>query len=82
MLATVDWAPIGESAAGALIVGLGVTLTFAIGVRGLIRASELRGEGRGLAAGAWATVGAAGLLLAIAGVAGGLLVVAGDGPLL
>ena len=82
MLATVDWAPIGESVAAALVAGLGVTLTFAIGVRGLIRASELRDEGRELAAGAWAAVGAAGLVAALAGVAVGLLLVAADGPLL
>lgn len=82
MLASVDWAPIGDSVAAAAVAGVGVAVTFSLGVRGLIRAAELRAEGRGLAAGAWVTVGAGGLLLAIAGVAGGLLVVAGDGPLL
>jgi hypothetical protein len=82
MLATVDWAPIGEAVAAALVAGLAITLTFAVGVRGLIRASELRDERRGIAAGAWATVGTAGILLALAGVAAGLLLMAGDGPLL
>ncbi len=65
-----------------MVAGLGVTLAFALGLRGLIRASELRAEGRGLAAGAWGVLGASGLLIAIAGTMGGLLIVASDGPLL
>ena len=81
-IATIDWGSIGASVAGAVVAGLGVVLAFAIGLRGLIRASELRAEGRGLAAGAWGALGAAGLLVAIAGTMGGLLIVASDGPLL
>jgi hypothetical protein len=81
-IAKVDWAPIGDSVGAAVVVGLGVALAFAVGVRGFIRAAELRGEGRDLAAGAWATVAGAGLLVALAGVVAGLLIVAGDGPLL
>jgi hypothetical protein len=81
MMATLDWGSIWASAAGAIIAGLGVTLAFAVGVRGLIRASELREAGRGMAAGVWGTLGAAGLLVAIAGAFAGLLIVASDGPL-
>ena len=66
-MATMDWGSIGASAAGAIVAGLGVALAFALGVRGLIRASELRARDEGLAAGAWGTLGAAGLLVAIGG---------------
>jgi hypothetical protein len=82
MLATVDWGTIWDSVLAAVVAGAGITLAFAIAIRGLVRASELREEGRGVAAGAWAALGATALLAAIAGTAGGLLIVAGDGPLL
>jgi len=81
-MATIDWSSIGASVAGAVAAGLCVTLAFALGLWGLIRASELRDEGRGLAAGACGVVGAAGLLAAISGTMAGLLIVASDGPLL
>ena len=81
-MATVDWGSIGASAAGAVVVGVGVTFAFAVGVLGLTRASELRAEGRGLAAGAWGAVGTTGLLVAITGAVAGLMIVATDGPVL
>lgn len=55
-------------------------LPFATGVRGLIRAGELRDEGRGLVAGLSAAVGAMGLFIAIAATMIGLVIVAGDAP--
>jgi hypothetical protein len=80
VLATVDWNAIGQSVAGSLVAGIGITLAFAIGVRGLIRASELRGDGRTVMAGVCAAVGATGLLVAIAGAMVGLVIVAGGQP--
>jgi hypothetical protein len=78
-LATVDLAPVLETVAGSLVAGVGITLAFALGLRGLIRASELRADGRGAGAALAATVGALGLLVAIAGVMIGLVIIAGDG---
>jgi hypothetical protein len=76
MLAAIEWAPIGESVLAALAAGLGVVLAFAVGMRGLIRAHELREDGRVVAAGAWAVLGATGMLMAFGGTLAGLLTVA------
>jgi hypothetical protein len=78
--ASVDWTAIGEACGGAIVAGTAITLAFATGVRGLIRAEELRGEGRDLVAGLWAALGAAGLLVAIAATMIGLVLVVSSPP--
>ena len=78
-MATVDLGPIAEAVAGSLVAGVGITLAFALGLRGLIRASELRSTGNALGATVAAAVGSLGLLIAIGGVMVGLVVVAGGG---
>ena len=80
-LATVNWDALFEAFAGSLVAGVGITFAFAIGIRGLIHASEARGSGRHLAAGLATAVGALGLLVAIAGTMIGLLIIAGSHPL-
>ena len=50
VLAAIDWDSLLQSTAAAIAAGVGITFAFAIGMRGLIRSSELRGEGRSLGA--------------------------------
>lgn len=80
-LATVDWEALFEAFAGSLVAGVGITLAFAIGVRGLIAASQLRADERQLAASLATVVGGAGVLVAIAATIVGFLIVAGGDPL-
>ena len=74
-----DLGPIAEAVAGSLVAGVGITLAFALGVRGLIRASELRASGHPAGATLAAAAGSLGLLLAIGGAMVGLVIVAGGG---
>jgi hypothetical protein len=76
MVAAIGWAPIGESVAVALAAGVGVILAFSVGLRGLIRAGELRDDGHPFAAGAWAVVGAGGMRMAFGGTLAGLVIAA------
>ena len=78
-MATVDLGPIAEAVAGSLVAGVGITLSFALGLRGLIRASELRSSGDSVGATLAAAMGSLGLLIAIGGVMVGLVIVAGGG---
>ena len=80
-VATVDWNSLLESVGGSIAAGVGITVAFAVGLLGLIRAGEARQDGHTLRATVAATIGALGLLAAIAGTLIGLLIVTGDGAL-
>ena len=70
-----------ESVAGALLAGVGITAAFAVGLRGVIRASERLREGSVLVGTLWATVALLSIGAACAAVVIGLGIVARDSPL-
>jgi hypothetical protein len=70
-----------ESAAGALVAGVGITAAFVVGLRGVIRASERLRNGNALAAALWATLAVLAIGAACAAVVIGLGIVAQDSPL-
>ena len=72
MLATVvDWETLGKVAAYSLLAGVGVTLAFSLAIVGATRMVEMRRDGRGVEAGAYAA------LMIIALAASGAAVVFG-----
>jgi hypothetical protein len=63
MLATVvDWHTLGEVAVFSLLAGVGVTLAFSLAIVGATRMVEMRRDGRGVEAGAYAAL----MILALA----------------
>jgi hypothetical protein len=75
MLATiVDWKTLGQVALAALIAGVGVTTAFSFAIVGATRMVEMRRDGRGIEAGAYATLMILGLLFSGAAVAFGVIV--------
>jgi hypothetical protein len=70
-----------ESVAGALIATIGITAAFAIGIRGLVRASEGWRNGNVLIGTLWATLAAVAMGAAAVGVVVGVGIVASDSPL-
>ena len=64
MLATiVDWETLGEVALASLIAVVGVTLSFSLAIVGATRMIDMRRDGRGVEAGAYAAL----MILALAG---------------
>jgi hypothetical protein len=70
-----------ESVAGALIATTGITVAFAIGMRGLVRASERWRNGNVVIGTLWVTLAAVAMGTAAAGVVIGVGIVASDSPL-
>jgi hypothetical protein len=69
-----------ESVAGALIATIGITAAFAIGIRGLVRASDRWRNGVVIGT-LWATLTALAMGAAGVGVVIGVGIVASDSPL-
>jgi hypothetical protein len=64
MLATiVDWHTLGEVALASLVAGVGVTLAFSLAIVGATRMAEMRRDGRGIEASAYAAL----MIIALAG---------------
>ena len=75
MLATiVDWKTLGQVALAALLAGVGVTTAFSFAILGATRMVEMRRDGRGIEAGAYATLMILGLAASGAAVAFGVIV--------
>ena len=70
-----------ESAAGALVAGVGITAAFAVGLRGVVRASERLRDGSVVMGTLWATLAVLAIGVACAAVVIGLGIVAQDSPL-
>jgi hypothetical protein len=70
-----------ESVAGALVATLGITAAFAIGLRGVVRASERWRNGNTVIGTLWATLAVVAIAVAGAGVVVGVGIVASDSPL-
>lgn len=70
-----------ESVAGALVATVGITAAFAIGLRGVVRASERWREGHAVIGSLWATLAIVAVSAAAAGVVIGIGIVASDSPL-
>jgi hypothetical protein len=70
-----------ESVAGALVAAVGITAAFALGLRGVVRASERWRDGDVLVGGLWATLAIVSVGAAAAGVVIGIGIVASDSPL-
>jgi hypothetical protein len=81
-LAALELESLAEAMIGSLVAGVGVVFAFAFGMLALIRASDLRDDGRPMVAAFAATAGVVGLATAVAATAVGLSIIAGDGPLL
>jgi hypothetical protein len=75
MLATiVDWKTLGQVALAAFLAGVGVTTAFSFAILGATRMVEMRRDGRGIEAGAYATLMILGLAASGAAVAFGVIV--------
>jgi len=75
MLATVvDWETLGEVAVFSLLAGVGVTLAFSLAIVGATRMVEMRRDGRGVEAGAYAALMIIGLAVSGAAVVFGIIV--------
>ena len=75
MLATiVDWHTLGEVALASVLAGVGVTMAFSFAIVGATRMVDMRRDGRGIEAGAYAALMILGLLATGAAVAFGVIV--------
>ena len=74
-MTTIALAPLLSAVLGALAGGIGVTVAFSVAVLGVARFSDMRGMGRSGASAAYAALGAAAVLVALAIVALGLVLV-------
>lgn len=74
--AAVETAPVWESAAVAIVVGVTVTAFFSVGLLGVIRHAELRRQQRPLLSALFGMIGVVGLALAAGSVVYGLVEVA------
>lgn len=75
MLATiVDWKTLGEVAIASFIAGVGIATAFSFAIVGATRMVDMRRDGRGIEAGAYAALMIVGLTVSGAGVAFGVIV--------
>ena len=75
MLATiVDWKTLGQVAAAAFLAGVGVTTAFSFAIMGAVRMVDMRRQGRGVEAGAYAALLILGLAASAAAIAFGVIV--------
>jgi hypothetical protein len=75
MLGTVvDWETLGEVAVASLAAGVGVTVSFSLAILGATRMVEMRRDGRGVEAGAYAALMIIALVLSAAAVTFGVIV--------
>jgi hypothetical protein len=75
VLATiVDWHTLGEVALASVLAGVGVTMAFSFAIVGATRMVDMRRDGRGIEAGAYAALMILGLLATGAAVAFGVIV--------
>ena len=70
----VDWETLGEVAVFSLLAGVGVTLAFSLAIVGATRMVEMRRDGRGVEAGAYAALMIIGLAASGAAVVFGIIV--------
>ena len=75
-LAAVETKPLWESAAVAIVAGVGIPAFFALGLLGVIRYSELRRQERPLLSALFGAIGFASIAIAAGGVVYGLVEVA------
>jgi hypothetical protein len=75
MLATiVDWGTLGTVALASLVAGVGVAIAFSSALVGATRMVEMRRDGRGVEAGAYAALMILGLAASGAAVAFGVII--------
>ena len=80
MLGTiVDWKTLGDVALASLVAAVGVTLAFSFAIVGATRMVEMRRDGRGIEAGAYAALMIIGLAVAGAAVVFGIIVMTSKG---
>lgn len=72
----VDWAAIGKVVLYSLIVGIGIGLAFSLAIRGTVRFADLRRDGRGPEATAYAVVALAALAVCVGAMAYGIYLMA------
>jgi len=70
----IDWETLGKVALASLLAGVGVTLAFSLAIVGATRMAEMRRDGRGIEAGAYATLMIVALAVSAAAVAFGVIV--------
>jgi len=70
----IDWETLGKVALASLLAGVGVTLAFSLAIVGATRMAEMRRNGRGIEAGAYATLMIVALAVSAAAVAFGVIV--------
>jgi hypothetical protein len=75
MLATIDWDALVTVVWASVLVGVGVTTSYALAILGGLRAIELGRAGRTAEAALYAIVGVAGVLAVIGAVVFGIVVV-------
>jgi hypothetical protein len=68
----VDWNAIGKVVLYSLIAVVGVSVAFGLAIRGTVRFADLRRDGRGPEATAYAVVALTGLLISCAAVGYGI----------
>ena len=68
----VDWNAIGKVVLYSLIAVVGVSVAFGFAIRGTLRFADLRRDGRGPEATAYAIVALSGLAISVAAVAYGI----------
>ena len=68
----VDWATLGKVVLYSLVAGIGVCIAFSLAVHGATRFADLRRDGRGPEATAFAGLMLAGLAVSVAAVAYGI----------
>ena len=70
----IDWETLGKVALASVLAGVGVTLAFSLAIVGATRMAEMRRDGRGIEAGAYATLMIVALAVSAAAVAFGVIV--------
>jgi hypothetical protein len=75
MLATiVDWKTLGDVALASFLAGVGVPIAFSFAIMGATRMVDMRRDGRGVEAGAYAALMILGLMASLAAVVFGVIV--------
>jgi hypothetical protein len=72
--AIVDWKTLGKVALASLVTGVGVTVVFSLAIVGAARFADMRRDGRGVEAGAYAALFALSLAVVAAAVVVGIVV--------
>jgi hypothetical protein len=72
----VDWNTLGKVALASLVSGVGVTIVFSLAIVGAARFADMRRDGRGIEAGAYAVLLAVSLVVVTGALVLGIVVMA------